>query len=69
MTLDVYETQSSPTLVAIGPLDIVPDSFHFSNPSELALSIPYPTTIIEDAPSLRHHYVHAEYQIHTCTAE
>lgn len=50
--LDVEETLNSPTLVAVGPLDIAPDSFHFSNPSELALSIPYPTTIIEDATSL-----------------
>lgn len=64
ITLDVQETLSSSTLVALGPLDIAPASFHFSNPNELALSIPYPTMIIEDTLSLCCHHMHAEYINH-----
>lgn len=60
MMLDVEETLSSPTLLAVSPLDIAPDSFHFSNPNELALSIPYPTTIMEDALILCYRHIHVE---------
>ncbi|KAL2283922.1 hypothetical protein FJTKL_09674 [Diaporthe vaccinii] len=64
ITFDNEETLRSPTLVAVGPFDIAPDSFHFSDPSELALSIPYPTTIIEDARILCYRHMHAEYINH-----
>ncbi|KAG6367626.1 hypothetical protein INS49_001819 [Diaporthe citri] len=69
VTPEVDETLSSRTLVAVGPLDIAPDSFHFSNPSELALRMPYPTTIIEDTLSLCYHPIHSDHRLRTCVAE
>lgn len=59
-TIDFEKALDPPVLVALGPLDLAPVSFHFSDPIELALSIPYPTTIIEDTPDLCYRNIHVE---------
>lgn len=69
LTLDIDETPNSPTLVAVGPLDIDPNSFHFSDPSELELPIPYPAMIVEETLSLYCHRVQAEYISHIPTVQ
>lgn len=64
VTLELEETPNPPTLVAVDPLDIDPNCFHFSDSSELGLSIPYPAVIVEETLSLYCHRVQAEYISH-----
>lgn len=69
LTLDIDETPNFPTLVAVCPLDFDPDCFHFSNPSELGLSIPYPAMIVEESLSLYCPRIQAEYISHMPTLQ
>lgn len=59
-TIDFEKALDPPILVVVGPLDLAPVSFHFSDPIELALPIPYPTTIIENTPDLCYRNIHSE---------
>lgn len=61
MPPDVDRTSSSPTLVSVDPRDIFPELLYSPDPTELILSISYPTLIIEDALSLYDHDIHTEY--------
>lgn len=60
VTLEIEETLNAQAFIAVSRIETALDSFHFSDPSELALSIPYPTTIVEDATSLCCHNIHAK---------
>lgn len=57
----VDEATHIPTIFTHGSLDVAFDHFFFSNPRKLPLSIPYPTTIIENTPSLCQQKTRADY--------